>query len=198
MPKKKTTRKKPGPDYIHEGLWPLAVDLAEIQVDPRNARLHDQRNISAIAASLRQFGQVKPIVVNRATKIIEAGNGTYQAAASLDWTQLAVVWVDHDPASAVGFSVADNRTAELATWDDALLGELIDQIQDTTPDLAAELMLDELRQQASADSDGEGDAAGGSAPDTWQVVVNCKSESDQKRLHKRLETEGRTCRLLTL
>ena len=147
MPKKKTTpRKKPtGPDYIHEDLWPLVVGLDEIKLDRRNARLHDQRNISAIAASLRQFGQIKPIVVNRKTKIIEAGNGTFHAAGSLDWTQIAVVWVDHDPASAAGFKVADNRTAELATWDDTLLLELIGEIGDASPDLAAELQLAELQ-----------------------------------------------------
>jgi hypothetical protein len=49
-----------------------------------------------------------------------------KAARDLGWSHLAVVFTDDDPVTAAGFSIADNRTAELAEWDgeapDRLLG----------------------------------------------------------------------------
>ena len=41
--------------------------LASLHEDPSNARKHDARNLEAITASLRAFGQVEPLVVQRAT-----------------------------------------------------------------------------------------------------------------------------------
>src|SRR5215472_16348289 len=97
---------------IAEPLRPLAVPCSELLLDPANARRHPEANIEALKGYLRAYGQRKPIVVNRRTGIIEAGNGTLQAALELGWTHLAVVYVDDDPMTATGFSIADNRTAE--------------------------------------------------------------------------------------
>jgi len=83
--------------------------------------------------SLRVYGQRKPLVVNRRTGTIEAGNGTLQAAVALGWTHVAVVYVDDDPMTATGFSIADNRTAELAEWDREALDKLLSEIQTNDP-----------------------------------------------------------------
>ncbi len=204
MAKKKSVKKQPAEpvlDWIAEDLRPLAVEIEQLQPDTKNARRHSEQNIRAIAASLREFGQLKPIVVNRTTKTIEAGNGTLEAARQLGWTHLAAVWVDHDPHAAIGFAIADNRTAELANWDDALLAELLAGVQESTPDLYADLLLDELQQPADGDATDDAgedtDAASQAFPDTFPVVVDCRDEDDQKDLCQRLQKEGRKCRLLT-
>lgn len=186
--------------YILESLRGLAVPLAELEPDPRNARTHDERNLKSIAASLRQFGQLKPIVVNRKTHIIEAGNGTFEAARRLGWTHLAAVYVQHDAKAALGFSLADNRTSDLAAWDDAVLLELLPQVADDSPDLYADLLLAELREAEPA---GDGDQSGADhsaqlVPDQFSVVVECRDEADQKRFYETTKKEGRACRLLTL
>ncbi len=203
---KKRTAKKPKPKpaaaefpYIVEQLRPLAVPIDGLKLDPGNARQHDEGNLAAIAASLREFGQVKPIVVHRDTKIIEAGNGTFLAAQTLGWSHLAVVFVEHDAAAARGFSIADNRTAELATWNDELLAGLLEEMQDDSPGLYEDLLLDQLLQSDGGDNEKEAiDAAGQAVPAEWQVVVECKSEEDQREFYERLQKEGRKCRLLTL
>jgi len=60
---------------------------AELSLDPANVRKHDRRNLDAIKASLRKFGQQKPIVVD--TKgIVLAGNGTLTAAKELGWSEI--------------------------------------------------------------------------------------------------------------
>ena len=56
---------------------PASVD--SLSADPANVRTHDKRNIDAIKASLRRFGQQKPIVVD-GDGVVVAGNGTLAAA----------------------------------------------------------------------------------------------------------------------
>ena len=67
-----------GPDYITEDLRPLARPINSFNPDPGNARVHDERNMKTISGSLRQFGQRKPIVVQKQGMLIRAGNGTWE------------------------------------------------------------------------------------------------------------------------
>lgn len=115
---------------IQESLRHLAVPVDSLVLDPANARKHDKRNIEAIKGSLRRFGQRSPIVVQRNGMIVRAGNGRVEAARELGWTEIAAVVVDEDNLSATQFAIADNRTAELATWDDDILAELLGQMDE--------------------------------------------------------------------
>jgi len=94
-----------------------SVKIEEIKLDPNNARKHSEKNLAAISASLEKFGQRKPIVVHNG--VILAGNGTYSAACSLGWEEIAIVEVpsEWDSDTAKAYALADNRTAELAEWD---------------------------------------------------------------------------------
>lgn len=118
----------PAPDHIAADLRPLAVPVANLVLDPRNARLHPERNLAAIKASLSKFGQRKPIVVHRDTGVVLAGNGLVTAARELGWSHVAAVQVDDDATTAAAYGVADNRTAELATWNDKVLAELLQEV----------------------------------------------------------------------
>jgi hypothetical protein len=77
--------------YIVEDLRPLAVPCSDLLLDPANARRHPEANLKAMEGSLRLYSQCKPVVVNRRTGRIEAGNGTLVAALALGWSPLAVV-----------------------------------------------------------------------------------------------------------
>jgi len=189
-------RPKPKPGavkHITAELRNLAVPLADITVDPANARTHDAANVSAIRASIARYGQRKPVVVNTRNGHIEAGNGTYEAMRAAGHNWIAVVYVSDDPASQVGYSIADNRTAELAEWDNDILADLLDQHGETLGgDFAADLLLDELLgdtvgQQSEA-ALGEVDPP----PATWPLVVMCKSADDRNNLAKRMRQHGRT------
>jgi len=100
------------------------VNINSLTPDPANARKHDGKNLKAIASSLEKFGQRKPIVVTP-DSIVVAGNGTLEAAKSLGWSEIAIArtpigWT-WDQIKA--FALADNRTAELAEWDDKVLAD---------------------------------------------------------------------------
>jgi ParB-like chromosome segregation protein Spo0J len=94
--------------------------LASLRCDPNNARRHDPPNLAAIRASLERFGQQKPIVVTADGRVV-AGNGTLEAARALGWANIDVVVTDLDGLAAKAYALADNRTAELAEWDDEAL-----------------------------------------------------------------------------
>lgn len=114
---------------IAESLKIFAVPIASIQPDPANTRRHPVRNLEAVKASLQRYGQRKPIVVNRVTGIIEAGSGTWKAAQELGWSEVAAVYVEDDPTTAAGYAIADNRTADLAEWDDAALARTLEALK---------------------------------------------------------------------
>lgn len=109
---------------IAPALKDLEVDIDSLIPDPMNARLHPERNMEAIQSSLALYGQVKPIVVRRESRVIVAGNGTTEAAKALGWTRIAATFVDFDEAQAAGFGLADNRSAELAKWDFAVVAKI--------------------------------------------------------------------------
>lgn len=106
----------------------VRMRVADLSCDPSNARRHSPRNIDAIKASLSRFGQQKPIVVGKGGVVI-AGNGTLEAARALGWESVAAVETALEGPEAAAYAIADNRTGELAEWDDAALAELLSSIQ---------------------------------------------------------------------
>jgi len=104
------------------------LKLDAIKSDERNARRHSSRNLEAIAGSLAEFGQRKPIVVTTDNVVI-AGNGTVEAAKKLGWTSVSATRIPKDWTSEQirAYAIADNRAAELATWDQ---NELLNTLED--------------------------------------------------------------------
>lgn len=115
---------------IAPALKSLAVDIDSLVPDPQNPRLHNDRNLEAIKASLEQYGQCKPIVVRREGRVIIAGNGTWEAARALGWDKIAASFVDMSEVEAAGYGLADNRTGELAQWDFDVVARLDRLIQE--------------------------------------------------------------------
>jgi ParB-like chromosome segregation protein Spo0J len=112
------------------------IDITDISQDPANVRKHSRRNLDAIKASLRAFGQQKPIVVDD-RNVILAGNGNYEAAKELGWSEIQIVRTRLTGTSAVAYAIADNRTAELAEWDDTALAEQLRALQSEEFDVEA-------------------------------------------------------------
>lgn len=107
-----------------------SVRISDLVSDPNNARKHDDKNIEAIKGSLKQFGQRKPIVVQG--NIVIAGNGTLEAARQLEWDEIDIVQVPEDwtKDQAKAFALADNRTAELATWNNEVLQQQLSELEE--------------------------------------------------------------------
>lgn len=128
---------------IIESIKHLAVSVSDLKNWERNPRVG---SIEAVAKSLEKFGQRKPIVVNKRTGEVIAGNHTIMAAKSLGWEQIAAVWVDDDEATAKAYAIADNRTHDLGAYDDQALAALVEELANTDLILAAGYGQDDIEQ----------------------------------------------------
>ena len=97
--------------------WPTAKLLPYA----RNARTHSEEQVAQIAASIAEFGFTNPILAG-SDGIIVAGHGRLAAAQKLGLERVPVVVLDHlTPTQRRALVIADNRIAENAGWDEALL-----------------------------------------------------------------------------
>ncbi len=172
------------------------ISIVDLHSDPANARRHPQRNLDAVMASLKRFGQQKPIVID-ANNIVRAGNGTLAAAKALGWKELDCVRSDLPITELSAYAVADNRTAELAEWDPDGLAAVLDGMDAAEMRSLAFDDADELAQILHrTQSEPLGEAA--TIPEHFEVVVTCRDEAHQQEVFDRLTSEGESCRLLTL
>lgn len=102
----------------------LSVEIDALKGFPGNPR---RGNIKKLKESLEANGQYKPIVVQKSTKYILAGNHLWQAAKELGWQLIDVVEVDVNNTQAKKIVASDNRLGELGTYDEQ---ELLDLLQD--------------------------------------------------------------------
>jgi DNA modification methylase len=112
---------------IPDTLQALTVPVAQLRPYGRNPRRGD---VAAIRASLQAHGQYRPLVVNRRSGEVLAGNHTLQAAVELGWTEVAVTYVDVDDEQAARIVLVDNRTNDLAGYDDSELAALLEGLPD--------------------------------------------------------------------
>lgn len=129
---------------IHESLASLAMPLSSLVPLKGNPRRGD---VDAIAASYKEFGQVKPIVVadnGDGRYVIIAGNHQYQAAKRLGWDSIACTVLDGDEKRATAFAYADNRTADLGGYDEDLLVQMISEVGGEYSELMTGLGIDEF------------------------------------------------------
>ena len=90
--------------------------IAELRAVGRKARHHDKRQLAGIKASITQFGFVSPVLIDQSGRIL-AGNARLEAAKALGMTTVPAVVIDHlTPAEQRAFVLADNRLAELGSW----------------------------------------------------------------------------------
>ena len=115
-----------------------SVPIEKLAFDPQNARKHSDVNLSAIAQSLKEFGQRKPIVVTE-DNVIVAGNGTVEAARLLGMADVDVVRVPKSWSAdqVKAFALADNRSAELAEWNPEVLSAQLLELEQAGFDIEA-------------------------------------------------------------
>ena len=170
------------------------VSIDKLLLDPANARKHGKKNLDSIKGSLAKFGQQKPIVVN-AANVIVAGNGTLQAAKELGWKDINIVRTDLKGSDITAFGIADNRTSELAEWDDEVLQELLDGLKAEDFDLSAIGFDDEDFAKKSPQQPKD---LSNEIRETFEIIVECDDEMTQQTTFEKLVEEGYVCRVLTL
>lgn len=122
-------------------LWMAAKILlrpvAELRPHAGNARIHSAEQLEQIKASMLAFGFTNPLLVDEAGVLI-AGHGRLEAASALGMAKVPVIVLRHlSAAQKEALRLADNRIAENAAWDQALLRDALVSVQAADIDLGA-------------------------------------------------------------
>jgi len=198
---------------VAAAVWFLAADL--IPWD-RNPKAHPTDNVAAIARSIKRFGFAAPIVAWQSRRQIVAGHGRLLAAQLLYREDPGQLLATDQPgpglvpvrflefasdAEAAALAIADNRLTEANPMDDAIVSELlremkgegvaVDGLGYTDADLDALLNPPDPTPEPQP----EGDQSD-KLKESFQILIECRSEREQLRLLENLSNEGVNCRAL--
>jgi len=176
------------------------LPTAQLRPYERNARIHSESQIDAIAESIRQFGFNSPILIGDDNGVI-AGHARLAAACKLGLDTVPCVRLSHlNDAQRRAYILADNRLAEMASWDEELLkSELLElSILDTKLDLSfLDFNFDDLLPEEESNEKNQR-AEGGKLHHFFEVSVICKDEQEQKAVYEHLTGLGYKCRVLSI
>ena len=104
------------------------AQVADLIPYARNSRTHSDEQVSQIAASIKEFGFLNPVIVDGENGII-AGHGRVMAAKKLGMTEVPAVEASHlTDAQRRAYIIADNKLALNAGWDDEMLRVEFDEL----------------------------------------------------------------------
>lgn len=105
------------------------VDINKLIPYINNARTHSPEQIKKLRSSLREFGFINPVIIDRDYNVI-AGHGRIAAAKEENLKEIPCVFADHlSEAQKKAYIIADNRMAMDAGWDEELLRVEIESLQ---------------------------------------------------------------------
>lgn len=140
------------------------VDISKLIPYTNNARTHSDEQIKKIQSSIREFGFVNPVLIDKNYGII-AGHGRVEAAKREGMTEVPCVWVEHlTEAQKKAYILADNRLAEDAGWDMDILSAEIEALKEFDFDIGlsgftemeiADMLGDKSAEVVEDDFDGE-------------------------------------------
>ena len=175
------------------------ISVADLVADPKNRRRHGERNLGMIAEAIDKVGAARSIVIDEANQVL-AGNGVLQGAQKAGLRKVQIVDADGDTIIAVRrrgltaiqkrqLAMYDNRAGELAEWN-------VEQLREDQRD-GLELKPFFFDKEIDALLRVKGERAVNfvaADPTAFDIIVTCKSESEQAQLLERFVAEGLNCR----
>lgn len=111
------------------------VTLSKLIPYVNNAKIHSEEQVTKIASSIREFGFLNPVLIDKDFNII-AGHGRVMAAKKLDMTAVPCVFVEGlTEAQRKAYILADNKLGELAEWDMNLVTSELEALKDMDFDI---------------------------------------------------------------
>ena len=112
-----------------------SIDIDLLIPYARNSRTHSDSQVTKIASSIKEFGFLNPVIVDKDNGII-AGHGRVMAAKKLGLKEVPILLVEHlTEAQKRAYIIADNRLALDAGWDEEMLRVEIAELEDLGFDL---------------------------------------------------------------
>ena len=105
------------------------VTLEKLIPYVNNAKIHGEEQVTKIASSIREFGFLNPVIIDRDYNII-AGHGRVLASKKLGLTEIPCLFVEGlTEAQRKAYILADNRLGELAEWNMDLVTSELESLQ---------------------------------------------------------------------
>jgi DNA modification methylase len=134
-----------------------------LKLDPRNPRVHSDKQVRQIAQSIESFGFNVPLLIDDQQQVI-AGHGRLLAACKMGWDTVPAIKLSHlTESQRMAFLIADNRLTENSSWDERMLGEELKILSELKLDFDLEaigfevpeidLLIDGLNTVPEADPD---------------------------------------------
>lgn len=167
------------------------ISIQDIKPYENNAKKHDETQIKNVAESIKQFGFVQPIVLDKNNEIV-IGHCRYEASKLLGLEEVPCVRVDDLTDEQVKkLRIVDNKANE-SPWDFDLLEQELENLDMDDFD------FDFLVESEELDNDVEQKDLSESVSEIYEVVVECTDELQQEAVYTKLTSEGMKCRVLTL
>ena len=112
------------------------VALSDIRPYERNAKIHGQEQLDKLKESIKEFGFVNPCLIDRDYNLI-AGHGRVMAAEQLGMDSVPCVFIEGlTDEQRRAYILADNKLAELAEWDTAMLASELAELEQVGFDIS--------------------------------------------------------------
>ena len=174
------------------------LTLDKLKPYDKNARKHQEADLSTIKASITEFGMSDPIGVWGEDNVIVEGHGRYLACKELGIDNVPVIHLDHlTDEQRRAYALAHNKTAEMSEWDIDLLGEELDDIFEIDmSDFGFDLSEEEEETEVIEDEVPQEVDPVAKMGDIWQLGrhrLMCGNSLDQDDIDKLLN--GNKCEL---
>ncbi len=178
--------------------WPIS-QLKPWDKNPRDIRPAD---FERLKKQITELGEYKPLIITPIGDVI-GGNMRFRAYQSLGFKECWVSIVSpKNEAEKIKYALSDNDRAGYYLEDE--LVQLIDQYRDDIGEEDLKMLKVDLRESVSIDAliksitEASGEDKGEEYKSSFQVVVECKDEAEQKATYDELIEKGYECKVLTL
>ncbi len=181
------------------------VTLDKIHPWPKNLKFKpiEPKDVRELSRSIKRFGFGDPIVARKANGEIIAGHLRYFAAKRLKIDQVPVRFLDLSEDEAHAMAIAETKLERMRNFDKGGLAVELDALEEKGVDLEYGTGFDSEDIENLLDKDDsledllkETDNAPSITGGLYSVIVECKSDAEQRKLLDRLEGEGFECRAL--
>jgi DNA modification methylase len=153
----------------------LSID--GLKSNPKNTRVHSDKQVKQIAGSMEAFGPIVPVLIDGNLQVI-SGHGRILAAKLLGLAEFPTICIEHlTEAQTKAFAIADNKLTENSTWNTDLLGEQLKALSEVELDFdldvtgfemaEIDLLIEGLAPTAESDPDPADEV-----PDTVEQLVS--------------------------
>lgn len=179
---------------MSEELQIVYKDINDLQMYENNPRKNSDA-VQYVANSIQQFGFKVPIIIDKNNMIV-CGHTRYKAARRLKMAKVPCIMADDlDDDQIRAFRLADNKVAEMATWDYDRLEQEFMLIDPMEFDIADFGFFPNYEPDEDEEEEDDGDADMTASEKSYSLIIDCESKAEQKDTYERLAKMGIMARM---